>query len=99
MRGKPIEIAELTAAAAEDQRDFDRRRHHFERLDRNSAGEEDRVDPGRLICLGPLNGLVKVGDRQRTGATGDNEVLSCRADSAAFILPVPSSTELKPSLS
>ena len=75
MRGKPIEIAELTAAAAEDQRDFDRRRHHFERLDRNSAGAEDRVDPGRLICLGPLNGLVKVGDRQRTGATGDNEVL------------------------
>ena len=38
MRGKPIEIAELTAAAAEDQRDFDRRRHHFERLDRNSRG-------------------------------------------------------------
>ena len=36
MRGKPIEIAELTAA--EDQRDFDRRRHHFERLDRNSRG-------------------------------------------------------------
>jgi 3-methyladenine DNA glycosylase Mpg len=42
---------------------------------RNSAGEEDRVDPGRLICLGPLNGFVEVGDRQRTGATGDNEVL------------------------
>ena len=43
MRRKPIEIAELTAAPAEDQRDFDRRRHHFDRLDRNSAGEENRI--------------------------------------------------------
>jgi hypothetical protein len=51
---KPIEIAKLTAAAAEDQRDLDRRRHDFNRLDCNSAGEEDDVDSGRLIGLGPL---------------------------------------------
>src|ERR1700740_1131863 len=75
MRPEPIEIAELTAAAAEYQRDPDRRRHCFDRLDGDSAGEEYRVDPGRLIGLGALQGLVAVGDRQRTGASGDDQVL------------------------
>ena len=64
---KPIEIAERTAAAAEDQRGLDRRRHRFDRLDRSSAGEEDRVYPSRLIGLGPLDHFVEVRDRQRTG--------------------------------
>jgi len=75
MRRKPIEVAELTAAAAEDQRDLDRGRNHSGRLDRDPAGEEDRVHPSRLICLGPLDGFVKVGNRERTGASGDDEVL------------------------
>src|SRR5512133_180197 len=30
---------------------LDRERHRIDRLDRNSAGEEDRVDPSRLIGL------------------------------------------------
>jgi len=74
MRRQPIEIAELTAAAAEDQRDPDRRGDRLDRLDGDAAGEEDRVDPGCLVGLGPLDGLVEIGDRQGTSAAGDDEV-------------------------
>src|SRR5262249_15509874 len=44
-------------------------------LDRNSAGAEDGVDPGRFIRLGPLDSVVEIGDRQGTGTAGDGEIL------------------------
>jgi hypothetical protein len=43
--GSLVLSTDLTAATADDQGDPDRRRHNFDRLDRNSAGAEDRIDP------------------------------------------------------
>jgi hypothetical protein len=64
-------------------------------LDRNSGGEEDRVEPNCLIRLSPLDGFVEIGDRQHAGASAMTRFLSWHADIAAFIARTPSSIELK----
>jgi hypothetical protein len=70
MHGKPIEIAELTAPAAEDQRDFDRRRHHFE----PSSASTVTPEVLRILKQKPLSVAPGVVD-----AASDHNPLEIRA--------------------
>src|SRR6185312_1203904 len=85
-------VLQLGRGRAENQRDADRGRDRLDLGPGLGAGDEESIDPRRLIGLGAGDGVGQSGDADRRGSAGDDEALVLPAG-AARILPTPSSIE------